>query len=52
MRELVYGIINSIKKYAEENKKEESEVLSLVVYNLINYSAMSSIEPIIIKEKE
>lgn len=52
MRELVYNIINSIKKYAEENKIEESEVLSSVVYSLINYSAMSSIEPIIIKDKE
>lgn len=49
MRELIYEIINSIKKHAEENKIEESEVLSSVVYSLINYSAMSSIEPIIVK---
>jgi hypothetical protein len=52
MRELVYEIINSIKKYAEENKVAEGEVLNSVIYSLINYITMSSIEPIIIKKKE
>ena len=52
MRDLEMKIINEIKDYAKEHKQTEDEVLTSVVSSLINYSAMSSIEPIILKNKE
>ena len=52
MNKLISKIINEIKDYAKEQDMAESDALSLVIGNLINISAMSYIEPIIVKEKE
>lgn len=52
MRELVNGIVNEIKEYAENHGVAERIVLHDVISNLIGVSTCSLIEPIIIKNKE
>jgi hypothetical protein len=52
MRELVNRIVKEIKWHAETHGMAERIVLHDVICNLINISAMSQVEPIIIKNKE
>lgn len=49
MQELVNGIVNEIKRYAENHGVAERIVLHDVIGNLIGVSTCSLIEPIIIK---